>query len=168
VSTLTYITYLLFYFTLGNVFNTMLFDVDLTKAVYLLLFFEAVVSYFFFSFGEKTDFVCEVLAYCMEVTYWEVATECTIWKKEYFYSFCSVYPCLLLSTLHAAHVLLLLLLFILYIIYLHTLRSKHNMLCRLYKKICNMLFQNKKWKQFLKYCYLFYEVVRYFRNILPN
>lgn len=53
----------------------MLYDVDLANAVYLLLFFEAVVSCFLFSFGEKADFVCEVLAYFMGVTYYEVATE---------------------------------------------------------------------------------------------
>jgi len=133
VSTLTYIMYLLLYFLRVNVSNTVLSDVDLANAVYLLLFFfEALVSCFLFSFGEKADVVCEVLAYCMGVTHYtrKVATECILRKKEYLYSFCSAYPCLLLSKLRAAHVLL----FVLYIIYLHTLRNNHNMLCRLYKR----------------------------------
>lgn len=131
MSTLTYIMYLLFNFLRVYVFNTMLSDVDLANAVYLLLFFEALVNCFLFSFWKKADFVCEVVAYCMGVTHYEVATDCVLRKKEYLYSFCSAYPCLPLFTQRAAHLLLLLLL---YIFYLHTFRNNHNMLCTVYKR----------------------------------
>lgn len=70
--------YIVCYFPRVNVFNTMLFDADLANAVYLIIFFEAVVSCFLFRFGEKADFVCEVLAYCIGATYCEVATECVL------------------------------------------------------------------------------------------
>jgi len=105
-------------------------------------FFGALVSCFLFSFGKKADFICDVLAYYMGVTHYEVATECILRKKEYLYSFCSAYPCLLHSTLRAAHVLLI----ILYIIYLHTLKNNHNMLCRLYKRdqiCCSKAYSEK-------------------------